>query len=136
MNMTSDTRPDGVRSTLVAAGTMRWFHWVIVVLSFGLTLLAWKYACNQLDARIRLQFDREADQTVELVRERMRKYEDALWSGVAYIGAIEGEIDHLKWERYAASMQLGKKYPGINGIGVIQRLSGTSPFFSAPDGTA
>ncbi len=124
MNTTSDTRSDSVRSTLVAAGTMRWFHWVIVVFSFSLTLLAWHYACNQLDARIRFQFDRDADQTVELVRERMRKYEDALWSGVAYIGAIEGEIDHQKWERYAAPMQLGKKYPGINGIGVIQTFSG------------
>ncbi|WP_442509843.1 CHASE domain-containing protein [Novipirellula sp. SH528] len=124
MNTTSDTRSDGVRSTLVAASTMRWFHWVIVVFSFSLTLLAWHYACNQLDARIRFQFDRDADQTVELVRERMRKYEDALWSGVAYIGAIQGEVDHQKWERYAASMQLGKKYPGISGIGVIQTLSG------------
>lgn len=123
MNTSSENRSDGVRSTLVAAGTMRWFHWVIVVFSFGLTLLAWNYSRNQLDARIQLQFDRDADQTVELVRERMRKYEDALWSGVAFIGTIDGDIDSFKWKRYADSIQIEQKYPGINGIGVIQALS-------------
>ncbi|GAA5506752.1 CHASE domain-containing protein [Novipirellula caenicola] len=122
MNTTSATPSDGVRSTLVAAGTMRWFHWVIVVFSLGLTLLAWNYSRKQLDARIQLQFDRDADQTVELVRERMRKYEDALWSGVAFIGTLDGEVDHQQWERYAASIQIEHKYPGINGIGVIQAL--------------
>ncbi|EMI16287.1 multi-sensor signal transduction histidine kinase [Rhodopirellula maiorica SM1] len=122
MNTTSDTQSDGVRSTLVAAGTMRWFHWVIVVFSLGLTLLAWNYSRNQLHARIRLQFDRDADRTVELVRERMRKYEDALWSGVAFIGTLDGNVDHQKWKRYAASIQIEQKYPGINGIGVIQSL--------------
>lgn len=52
----------------------------------------------------------------------MGKYEDALWAGVALIDTFPREIDFQQWKQYAASIQIGEKYPGINGIGVIHRV--------------
>ena len=112
-----------VRESLELAGRLRWFHWGVVALSFCLTLFAWYFAKSQLNARVALQFDREADQVVELVIERMTKYEDALLAGVAFVGANDGEWDRQSWNRYATSIQVEQKYPGINGIGIITCLN-------------
>ena len=115
--------PNLARKQLESASTMHWFHWVIVAGSLLLTLFAWSYSKSEKDARIQAQFDREAEQVVELVRERMKKYEDALWAGVALIHTSGGDIDHDHWQQYANSIHIGEKYPGISGIGVIHSVS-------------
>ena len=76
------------RRKLEAGATLNWLHWVIISLSLLLTFAAWHYSKSEQDLRIHAQFDREADQVVELIQERIQKYEDALWSGVALIRTL------------------------------------------------
>lgn len=111
------------QSALEAARRLRWYPWGVVVLSLGLTILAWQYARNQLNERISLQFEREADQVVELVIERMSKYEDALLASVAFIEANDGQVDMARWQQFAPSIQLDQRYQGINGIGLIASVT-------------
>ncbi|QDS92164.1 Phytochrome-like protein cph1 [Roseimaritima multifibrata] len=113
-----------IRTKLEKTGTLRWFHWLVVALSLGLTFFAWNLARKQQNERAALQFDREADQTVDLILERMAKYEEALWGGVAFLRTVDGNIDHDLWNRYAEALRIEQKYPGINGIGVIASLKG------------
>ncbi len=68
------------------------------------------------------RFEVQARQVTDLVVERMKKYEEALWGGVALIRTLGGEVSYPEWERYASSIQLETRYPGINGIGVIYAL--------------
>ncbi len=110
------------RQKLERAGTIHWFHWCIVGLSLCLTLFAWYYSNEQLNARVQAQFDREADQAVELVLERMQKYEDALWAGVAYVETVDGDVAFEQWRDYAQSIQIEHKYPGTNGMGVVHAI--------------
>ena len=110
------------RQKLEKAGTLHWFHWMIVALSIFLTFAAWYFSKNQLREKQAIRFEREADQMVELILERMRKYEDALWGGVALIHTLGGDVDYDQWSLYAQSIHIEKKYPGINGIGVIHAL--------------
>jgi CHASE1-domain containing sensor protein len=110
------------REKLERAGTLHWFHWVVILLSLLLTFFAWYFSKNQLDEKRSIQFEREADQVIELVLERMHKYEDALWGGVALIRTLGGEVDYDEWLQYSNSIQIEVKYPGINGIGVIHAL--------------
>jgi signal transduction histidine kinase len=58
-----------------------------------------------------------------LVEHRMKNYEDALWSGVGMIHASNGQIDFDRWQAYAESIDVTRKYPGINGIGVIHSVN-------------
>jgi signal transduction histidine kinase len=120
---TADGNSRDARKKLEAGTSLSGVHWAIIALSFLLTFFAWYYSQNQLDLRIQVQFDREADQVVELVKERMRKYEDALWSGVAVIKTVGGDIEYDRWKTYAEGLHLEQKYPGINGIGVIHALA-------------
>lgn len=111
------------RESLASAGRLHWVHWFIVITSALLTVAAWYFSKSQVEENSRTQFEREATQVVELVRERMMRYEDALLSGVAAIEASGGEMTHGEWRTFARSLHIETKYPGINGIGVIMDYS-------------
>jgi signal transduction histidine kinase/CheY-like chemotaxis protein len=101
---------------------LHWYHWMVVLLSILLTLFAWYFSKNQVNEKNKIQFLREADQVVELISERMKKYEDGLWGGVAAIQAKGGDITFKDWGIFAKSLRIDIKYPGINGIGVIHYI--------------
>ena len=104
------------------AGRMNVMHWTIVVFSILLTLAAWKFSNEQLNQKLESKFLRNAEQIVILVKERMKIYENALWSGVAFIDAVDEPIDYHRWLDYSKSLKIEKTYPGINGIGVIYNI--------------
>ncbi len=98
-------------------------HWVVIFLSLGLTIFAWWYSKEQVAAKIQLQFDKQASQLVHLVIERIEKYEDALWGGVAKIHSDNNKVTYANWKSYVDSLNILTKYPGINGMGVIYNIS-------------
>jgi PAS domain S-box-containing protein len=67
-------------------------------------------------------FEHEAEKTILLVKERLRKYEDMLWSGAAYIHTKSGDVSYDNWKDYAKGLNLEERYPGINGLGVIYKI--------------
>jgi CHASE1-domain containing sensor protein len=105
--------------TIECSGILRWYHWLVVVASLLLTLSAWYITSKQVRQRTELQFNYQAEQQVALVRERLSKYEDALWSGSAAIHAQTDGINEEKWRTFSEALSIDDKYPGINGIGVI-----------------
>jgi signal transduction histidine kinase len=100
-------------------GKITYFHFVVVALSLMLTLGAWKFSLAQVENRTDLRFAAERDSAIALIMDRMQKYEDALWAGVAAIRSHGGDISHADWNTFAHSLRIEEKYPGINGIGVI-----------------
>jgi len=113
---------DTEREKLLKAGQMHLVHWLIVVLSIVITLTAWYYSKSQLNQKLEAKFERNAEQVINLVKERMELYENALWSGVAYIDSVETEITNPMWVSYANSLRIDLTYPGINGIGIIYNV--------------
>lgn len=98
---------------------LHWYHWTIVIGSLALTLLAWNLSKSQIESRLQIRFDTQARETVQAIIIRMQKYEDALWGGVAAIHSQSHGIDYDEWKRFADTLHIEEKYPGINGIGVI-----------------
>jgi signal transduction histidine kinase len=99
------------------------FHWAVVIFSLALTFFAWYFSNEQLKEKNKLTFTKEADHIVELITERMQKYEDGLWAGVSAITLRNHSIDNQDWETFANSQKINIKYPGINGIGIIYAIS-------------
>ncbi len=108
--------PDGPKASIHC------LHVVVLLLSLGLTGGAWWTARSQHQELIESRFARQRDHLIELVRERMQKYEDALWAGTAALQANGGKMSSSQWAAYANSLALDRKYPGINGIGIILRV--------------
>ena len=97
-------------------------HVIIVAASMALTFTAWHFSKKQADARVEQRFEDARDHIVSLLRDRMSKYEDALWSGVAAMESHDGDMTLEEWRRFATQLRIDEKYPGINGIGVIHFL--------------
>jgi CHASE1-domain containing sensor protein len=43
--------------------------------------------------------------------------------GVAAMRSHNNDMNNVQWSRYANALNIDKKYPGINGIGVIHHIS-------------
>ena len=67
------------------------------------------------------QFDREAQQVIYLIKDGLTKYEDPLWAGVATIHA-NNKFNYAFWKEDVSNLNFLNKYPGINGIGVIEEV--------------
>jgi signal transduction histidine kinase/DNA-binding NarL/FixJ family response regulator len=87
-----------------------------------LTVFAWAFSKSQIEEKLSTRFNNEAAYVVELVQERLQKYEDALWSGIAAIRAMSGDVSYPEWRTFADSLRIQDKYHGINGIGVIHQI--------------
>ena len=116
------TEPRESRPRILPKGRLHWAHWAVLGLSLVLTVFVWDFSRTQVDEKLEQRHKREADHIIELIRERMQKYEDALWAGAAMIEANGGDVSYEEWRTYAESLQIEQKYPGINGIGVIHHV--------------
>ncbi len=114
---------DPQRHQIARAGRLRWFHWIVLALSLVVTIGATLATKSQIDEKAEARFERQSQQAVSLVIERLEKYEGGLWGGVASIEANGGDMAHDEWRIFAQSLDLDQRYPGINGIGVIHHVA-------------
>lgn len=111
------------REQLLHRGGLHFYHWIVVGLSIAVTVGAWWFSSRQLEERVQARFERECSQLVELVSERMKNYEDGLWGGVAMLKTHDNRVELSTFRAFADSLNMEAKYPGIAGVGVIERVS-------------
>ncbi|MEP0565394.1 MAG: CHASE domain-containing protein [Paracoccaceae bacterium] len=103
-------------------GRITLFHALVVVASLMVTLTAWQYSKIQVDRKTQLAYEAARDQALGLIVDRMAKYEDALWAGVAAVESHGRDIAYRDWKAFAQTLRIEERYPGINGIGIIHFL--------------
>jgi len=111
------------KKEITKAGKLRWVHWVIVLLSLFITFIAWYFTKKNIEEKAVLQFDRQVNQVILLISERMQKYEDALWSAGATLQMKKNKISPKEWKHFSQSLNLEQKYPGIDGIGIVDYVT-------------
>ncbi|MFK7958123.1 MAG: CHASE domain-containing protein [Lysobacterales bacterium] len=99
--------------------SLHWMHWFVVGLSTLVTIGSALQSNKHINDRGSQDFTRQSDLVIEQITERMAKYEDALWAGVAVIQSSGGKVTAEQWAVFEEHMQVSRKYPGISGIGVI-----------------
>ncbi|PTY36857.1 histidine kinase [Saccharospirillum sp. MSK14-1] len=100
-------------------GRLHWYHWLVIGLSLMLTLGAFKITERQVQLKSEEQFEFQSQQILDLVQERMAKYEEALLAGVSSLRMFPSTATRSDWLTFADSLDIGERFPGINGIGVI-----------------
>jgi CHASE1-domain containing sensor protein len=78
---------------LQQASSMRMVHWLIISLSLALTISAWAISQNQLNQKIKNKFEREANQIIFQIKERMELYQNALSGGIALMDVDQDYIN-------------------------------------------
>lgn len=103
-------------------GRITIFHVLVIGLSLTLTISVWQYSKHQVEERTMAQFEAARDRTVAVIKERMIKYEDALWAGVAAVESHDSAINYDQWHNFAQNLRIEERHRGINGIGMIHYL--------------
>ncbi|CCO45149.1 putative Sensor histidine kinase [Vibrio nigripulchritudo SOn1] len=98
---------------------LNWYHWLALGFSLALTLTAWRITFNQTQLKAQSQFQYQATQLITIVKERMSKYEEALWAGVSSLHMLDKPASRQDWAMFSNQFRIEQRLPGINGIGVI-----------------
>ncbi len=117
----SEAPPLELESRSVRA-TLHWFHWLVIAMSLLVAIGAAHLSQRHVDDRIVDDFQRQSNLVLDLVTERMRKYELGLWGGVSAIQANGGNVTEAGWRVFSRYLSIEEQYPGINGIGVIMQV--------------
>ncbi len=117
-----DSLIDSERAAVERSGRLGTGHWLIVGTSFVITLLAWYGSLYVVTERAEQRFQREADQVVELVIERLQRYEDALWGAAAAIEANESVDTVQGWRDYTQRLNLASRYPNVTALNIVHNI--------------
>jgi len=93
--------------------------WVILLLSFALTGVAWHLSDKYVRQRAQDRFTFQTEDIKARIVRRMLDYEAALRGG-AGLFAASTDVSRDEWRAYAESLQLGVLFPGIQGFGYSQ----------------
>ena len=121
--MSSMKNLEEARASVTRAGKLHWVHWAVISMSLVLTLAAWLFTKSQVEEKSQLRFEQTSKHVIELIYDRMTRYENALRAAVSAIKANDGEMRLSEWRRFAHELRIYERYPGINGIGVIFEVS-------------
>lgn len=92
----------------------------LLVLAGGAAATVWvhRQLAQEEDNAARAFFKERIGEVEVAIRARLAHYADALHSGASLLTAVP-ETDQARWGVYAESLDLRRRYPGINGLGFI-----------------
>ncbi|MBF0182925.1 MAG: CHASE domain-containing protein [Magnetococcales bacterium] len=124
----STNQPQGLFSAVDAsllAPVNRMTHllpWLVLLAGLAITWVGYLFTLQ--DARHNLQenFEYQAKEIIQRIQQRMIAYEQIL-RGVRGLFDASEKVNRTDFHRYVESLQLQKRYPGIQAIAYIHRVS-------------
>ncbi|MCF4097266.1 CHASE domain-containing protein [Maritalea mediterranea] len=94
---------------------------VLILAIFGTTIFAWYTTSTSLMDKNNERFDALAEESEKALKNRLLSYEDAILGGAGLFYAST-EVSRQEWREYVNALDVVNRYPGINGIGYIDRV--------------
>jgi len=91
---------------------------LVLIVPLVLTFYAWKITAENVYDQRRTEFAALASESEDALRFRMTSYDYALLGAAGYYQSKEG-LSRADWRAYVDTLNVGTRFPGINGIGVI-----------------
>jgi two-component system, sensor histidine kinase and response regulator len=115
---TNDTASESVQRVAIHP-----LIWASLALCVGLTVTAWlSFALhNYQSQRLQARFDSEVNRVSDDIARRFQTPVYGLM-GARSIYAVNGSVDRAAFQRYVASRNLEREFPGVRGIGFIERV--------------
>ncbi|HLV78282.1 MAG TPA: EAL domain-containing protein [Marinobacter sp.] len=101
-----------------------WLAWVVLLVTIAITLALWQLSIRLVEDRTEARFRTQSLQLKTAIEERLLNYEQVL-AGSAGLFAVSGEVTREQWREYVRRVDINRYYPGIEGIGFIQRIGVT-----------
>ena len=90
--------------------------WLVLLLSFVITALAWWVSSQALEQRQVDRFESESKDLTAAIQQRLHAYEMLLRAGSSFFDAST-EVTREDWKIFVNKLDLQKNYPGIQGMG-------------------
>jgi len=100
------------------ASWLRLLPWLVLLAGGALSAWIGSWAVNDRARRDAADFVQLTTNIESSIRVRVRAHIDALRAGGGFIAA-SGEVTRISWDRFAREIDLGARYPGTRGIGVM-----------------
>ncbi len=100
------------------------FLWPLVILLLGLTLTgaAWLYSSIADNKKSLAEFNLHAQSASHDVQKHIEVYFGVLRSAGSFFASSDS-VTRAEWERYVSFLKPKEYYPGIEGMGVIRRIT-------------
>lgn len=98
-----------------------WIAWLVFAVVLVVTLLLWQVSIHLVDDRTEARFRTQSLQLRTAIEERLLNYEQVL-AGSAGLFSVAGDVTREEWRVYIDKVDIDRYYPGIQGIGYVQRL--------------
>ncbi|MGF2686082.1 bifunctional diguanylate cyclase/phosphodiesterase [Marinobacter sp. DUT-3] len=98
-----------------------WVAWLLFAASIAVTLLLWQVSIRLVEDRTEARFRTQSLQLKTAIEERLLNYEQVL-AGSAGLFAVAGEVSRDEWREYVDKVDIDRYYPGIQGIGYVERI--------------
>lgn len=92
----------------------------VLLLSLILTGLVYNYTNRTVKQQIEAQFESEIDEGIIALNNRIQVYLNTFYAARGLWAAENLDVKYPRWKSFAESLELQKRYPGINGIGFIR----------------
>lgn len=89
--------------------------------SIAITFVAWRAIVDNIYEKNQGNFLSLAGELEKALVYRIDSYEKSLLSGAGFFAASE-DVTRDEWRRYSRWVDIGKNYPGMNGIGFIRAI--------------
>ena len=91
---------------------------VTLLIPLCVTLVAWKHASSRATEKSQAQFQHFALESERALLYRMDSYEKSLLSALGLFAGSE-RVTRAEWRDFAEAIGIGKRLPGIQGIGYV-----------------
>ncbi|MDX1597042.1 MAG: EAL domain-containing protein [Marinobacter sp.] len=98
-----------------------WVAWLLLAASIAITLLLWQLSIHLVEDRTEARFRTQSLQLKTAIEERLLNHEQVL-AGSAGLFAVAGRVSRDEWREYVDKVDINRYYPGIQGIGYVQRI--------------
>lgn len=98
-----------------------WLAWLLLVVAIALTVASWQFSIRLVEDRTEARFRTQSLQLKTAIEERLLNYEQVL-AGSAGLFAVAGSVSREQWREYVQKVDIDRYYPGIQGIGFVERI--------------
>ncbi len=93
--------------------------WAVLLAALLVTAFAWDRTASYVHDRAEDRFHAQAEMIHHSISKRMTEYEMVLRGGIGLFAASE-HVSRVEWRTYIEQLDIGRYYPGIQGIGYSQ----------------
>ncbi|MGF2736358.1 bifunctional diguanylate cyclase/phosphodiesterase [Marinobacter sp. DUT-1] len=98
-----------------------WVAWLVFAVGIAVTIVLWQVSIRLVEDRTEARFRTQSLQLKTAIEERLLNYEQVL-AGSAGLFAVAGDVSRDQWREYVDKVDINRYYPGIQGIGYVQRI--------------